>query len=169
MNLSNISPSHRQQFSANFSNMSPFHGQESSPNCCHVSHSFMGAVLQGQAGLLWAPLSMDLPWDHSLLPGTHLLWHRLLHGLQVDFCIPTSVPCRGTAASQWHHHGLWRNPNSGAWSTSFITDLGVCRVVLLTYSHPTFVWQQLHLCNKFFLHHLLKYDITEELSPFLIV
>lgn len=64
-----------------------------------------------QCGLL----SMDLPRVHSLLSGIYPLW-----------CV---LPPR-SAGAQLLHHCLdhWH---------SFSTDLGICRVVPLTYFHPS--------------------------------
>ena len=69
--------------------------------------------------------------------------------------------CRGTAClSMICSTGLQGNLCSGAWSTAspyFFTDLGVCKVVSLTYSPPS--------CSFF---PLLKYVITEVLPPLLM-
>ncbi|KAK4832092.1 hypothetical protein QYF61_020707 [Mycteria americana] len=79
--------------------------------------------------------------------GTHLLQHGVLHGLQVDIC--STMDLHGLQGDTLPHHGLHHrlqgNLCSGAWSTSstsFFTDLGVCRVVSLTYSHSC-LWLQL--------------------------
>jgi len=79
----------------------------------------------------------------QLLSGhIHLLWRKVLHGLQLDVC--STMVLHG---QQWDnlyhhglHHGLQGNLCSDAWttySTCFFTDLGVCRVVSLTYSHSS--------------------------------
>jgi len=72
-----------------------------------------------------------------------LLWHGVLPGLQVEICCTMdlhglqghSLPRHGL------HHRLHGNLCSGTWSTSspslFFTDLGVCSVVSLTYSHSS--------------------------------
>ena len=85
------------------------------------------------------PLSQ--PLSHSSSPQAvwkYLLHHGPLHGLQGNLC-------------------------SGTWSTSFFTDLGVCTVVSLTFSHsslPAAVAQQVLT--------LLEYVIPEVLPLSLI-
>ncbi|PKU42192.1 hypothetical protein llap_7506 [Limosa lapponica baueri] len=79
------------------------------------------------------------------------------HGLQED-----SLPHHGL------HHGLWENLCSGAWNTSspsFVTDLGACRVVDVTYSHSSLQLQSPYSPSCL---HLLKYVITEVLPPSLM-
>ncbi|KAK4826200.1 hypothetical protein QYF61_006144 [Mycteria americana] len=100
--------------------------------------------------------------------GIHLLWHGVLHGLQVD--ISSTINLHGLQGDSLPHHGLHHglqgNLCSGAWSTSspsFFTGLGVCRVVSLTYSHSS-LQLQLH---RFF-PPLLQYVIPEALPPSLM-
>lgn len=93
----------------------------------------------------------------------------LLHEQQVDFCIPVvlhglqrvscfsmvfTTDCRGISS-----------PMLGAPPLLPSTDLAVCRVVPLTYSHPSFLWPKLYPHSNFF---LLKNVIIEALLPFLI-
>ncbi|KAK4810648.1 hypothetical protein QYF61_007385 [Mycteria americana] len=148
MNFSNVGPSHGLQFFMNCSSVGSFHRVQSFRN-----------------GLLQCGLSMgsQLPSGHI-----HLLRHGVLYGLQEDIC--STVDLHGLQGDSLPHHGLHHelqgNLCPGAWSTSsssFFTDLGVCRVVSLTYSHSSFpaaVVQQ-------FLP-LLKYVITEALPPSLM-
>ena len=98
--------------------------------------------------------SMGFPQGHSLLrastcsgvgSSTGCRWIsaplQTLHGLQGH-----SLPHHGL------HHGLQGNLCSGTWSTSspsFFPDLGVCRVVSLTSSHPS-LQLQLLLRRNFF-------------------
>ena len=102
--------------------------------------------------------------------GIHLLWHGVLHGLQVDIC--STMDLHGLQGDSLPHHGLHHglqgNLCSGAWSTSspsFFTDLGVCRVVSLTYSHSSLLTAAGVM--QFF-PPLLKYAITEAL-PLLLM
>ena len=79
----------------------------------------------------------------------------------------TSMGCRGTSLPHHGlHHRLHGNLCSGAWSTvscSFFTDLGVCRVVSLTYSHSPL---SAAVPQRFL--PLLKFVVTEALPPLLI-
>ena len=84
----------------------------------------------------WLPMGSQPPL------GIHLLWRGVLHRLQVDIC--STVNLHGLQGDSLPHHGLPHglqgNLCSGAWSTSspsFFPDLGVCRVVPLTYSHSS--------------------------------
>ena len=111
-------------------------------------------------------LQLGSPAGSQVLPA-NLLQHRLPTGSQP----PSGTPCSSVGSSlgcRWgicspvglhgcsdslpHHgllHGLQRNLCSGAWSTScpsIFTDLGVCRVVALIYSH---FFQLLHLYRFF--------------------
>jgi len=92
-----------------------------------------------------------------------LAW--ILHGLQADIC--STVDLYGLQGHNLPHHGLHHRPQgnlcSGAWSTSFpsFTDLGVCRVLSLTYSHSSL--NCCCCCAGCF--PLLNYVITEVLPP----
>ncbi|KAK4818194.1 hypothetical protein QYF61_008578 [Mycteria americana] len=60
--------------------------------------------------------------------GIHLLWHGVLHGLQVDICSTMDLHGlqRDSLSHHGLHHGLQGNLCSGAWSTSspsFFTGL----------------------------------------------
>jgi len=70
---------------------------------------------------VWAPHRVIAVREHN-----HLLQRGVLHGLQAD---------------SWPHHGLlyWLQGNL---CTSFCTDLDVCRVAALMYSH-TSLWLKL--------------------------
>lgn len=97
-----------------------------------------------------APLSMGLPWSHSLLSDIHLLQRGLLHGLQGDLCLPHGSPC--AAGAQLSHQELQGNLST---CPSFFTDLGVHRV-LLTSSHSAFLWLQLQLHYNFVIYMLAQ-------------
>jgi len=97
--------------------------------------------------------------------GIHLLQCWVLHGLQVDLC--STVDLQGLQGHSLSHHGLLHGPQgnlcSGAWSTSspsFFTNLGVCRVISLMYSHSSLLLQ--------FFFPFLKYIITDMLPPSLM-
>jgi len=96
----------------------------------------------------------------------HLLWSVVLHGLQVDIC--STMDLHGLQGYNLPHHGLHHglqgNLCFGTWitsSSSFFTDLGVCRVVSLTCSYSSLPLQMpLHV-----LFLLLNYVITETPPP----
>lgn len=143
-------PSHGRLISMNSSSVSPSHRQQSSPNCCSVGLSSRGAVLQGQVSPAWeqGPSLHGAPTGSQPPPGIHQLQHGLLHGLQVDLCIPHGSP--GAAGAGLSHHGL--QGNLGIWNISCpssFTDLGVHRVVLLTSSHSALLWPQLQPHSNF--------------------
>lgn len=75
----------------------------------------------------------------------------------------TSMGCRDAATSPYA--APWPAGQSLPWclGPSLVTDLGVCRVDCLIYSHSTLLWVQLLLHNNIF--HLFKYVIAEVLSP----
>jgi len=109
-------------------------------------------VLQKQTAPVWVPHGVTRPARRPApvwapLPGVtpsfghiYLVQHEVLHGLQLDICSTVDL------------HGLQGNLYSGTWCTSpsSFTDLGVCRVVSLTYSHsslPAAVVQQFFLLH----------------------
>ena len=127
-----------------------------------------GAALQEQTVPAWAPCqqifsSVGSSRRGSTGPARSLLQHRLsigsqppsgIHliqcgehrGLQVAIC--STVDLHGLQGHSLPHHGLLHelqgNLCSSAWSTSsssFFTDLGVCRVVSLTYSQSSIALQ----------------------------
>jgi len=134
---------------------------------CQQTCSGMGTSLHGSAG-----------------PARNLLQHRAPHGVTASFRHPPAlawgpfhglqveisfiVDLHGLQEDSLPHHGLHhglqgKNLCSGAWSTSsssFFTDLGVCRVVSLASSHSSAVSPQVFP--------LVKYVITEALPPLLI-
>lgn len=70
---------------------------------------------------------------------THLLWYGVLHDLQVYIRFHHELQ-RDKLHHSGFYHGLERNFYSSIWSTSsptFFTDLGVSRVVPVTYSHSS--------------------------------
>ena len=110
----------------------------------------------------WVPRGVTSParslLQHGLSTGSQpplghipLLQHGVFHGLQVDVC--STINLHGVQGDSLPHHGLPHglqgNLCSGAWSTSspsFFTDLGVCRVVSLTYS-LSHILSPLSSCN----------------------
>jgi len=107
---------------------------------CQQACSLVGFSLHGSTGHceqtvpLRAPHGVTASFGHSPAPACGPPWLQVhicstvdVHGLQAD-----SLPHNGL------HHKLQGNLCSGAWSTSspsFFPDLGVCRVISLTYSH----------------------------------
>jgi len=131
---------------------------------CQQTCSSVGSSLpMGPQVLPEACCSMGLPQRHSLLRAhpPAPAW-GFFHGLQVDICC--TVNLHGLQWDSLPHHGLHHrlqgNLCSGTWSTSslFFTDLGVCRVVALTYSHSS-----LQLQLRRFFSPLLQYVDTEAL------
>ena len=138
--------SHGRQFFMNCSSLGPSHGVQ----------SFRNRLLQCESPAGSQDLSANLLQHGLLSPWVHMSRqkpvpaqapHRVtasfrhppapaqgpFHGLQVEIC--STMDLHGL---QGHSlpHGLQGNLCSGAWSTSshsFFTDLGVCRVVSLTY------------------------------------
>jgi len=116
----------------------------------------------------WAPLSPQVYRSRRSLiqcrlstgsqppSGIPLLQHEVLHRLQVEICSTVDF-CRLQGDNLPHHgllHRLQGNRCSSG-SSSFLTDLGVCRVVSLTYSHCSIPLQFFVL--------LLKYAIIQAL------
>jgi len=96
----------------------------------------------------------------------HLLWHGVLHKMQGEYLLHLGSlwTVEGQPASPWSHCRLQEDLCSGSWCTSFyfFTDLGVCRVVSLTYFPSSFPAAAVR-------HFLLqKYVITEVLPTSLM-
>ncbi|KAM9639019.1 uncharacterized protein ACIBXB_013710 [Morphnus guianensis] len=182
-NFSNVGPSHGLQFFTNCSSMRPFHGVQSfrstlahcssvGPPQGHNSCS-VGSSLPTSTGPARSLLQRGLPTGSQPPSGIPLLRCGVLHGLQVDICSTMDLPgLQGDSLPHHglHHHGLQGNLCSGIWSTSsssssFFTDLGVCRVVSLTCSHFSLRLAFLCVLELFF---LLKYVIPEALPLSLI-
>jgi len=103
----------------------------------------------------WALHGVTASFTHSPAPA----WGPF-HGLLMDLC--STVDLHGLQGDSLPHHGLLHglqgNLCSSTWSTSsssFFTDLGVCRIVSLTSSQSSLP------CCSFF--PLLKYIILEVL------
>ncbi|KAK4807205.1 hypothetical protein QYF61_024325 [Mycteria americana] len=146
MNFSNVGPSHGLQFFMNYSSMGLFHGvqsfrnrllQHGSPTGTQVlpANLFQHGLLSlhRSIGPARSLLQRRLPTGSQPLSGIHLLWHGVLHGLQVDIC--STVNLHGLQGDNLPHHGrhhrLQGNLCSGAWSTSspsFFTDLANAKV-----------------------------------------
>jgi len=134
-------PSHGTQSSVNFSNMSPSYGLQFFMNCSSVGpfhgvQSFGTWLLQrwSSTGPASSLLQRGLSTGSQHHLGIHLLLCGVLRGRQVDVC--STVDLHGLQGDSLPHHGLLHGPPgklcSGACSTSspsFLTDLGVCRVV----------------------------------------
>jgi len=81
------------------------------------------------------------PFDRVQSFRNRLLQCGILHRLQVDIC--ATIDLHGLQEDSLPHHGpqhgLQGNLCSSAWRTSsfFFTDLAVCRVVSVTYSHSS--------------------------------
>ena len=106
----------------------------------------------------------------AFLECVRLLWLGALHRLQV--CISSTMDLHGLQGDSLPHYGLHHelrgNLCSGTWSTSspfFFTDIGVCRVVALTYSY-SFLLAAVGASGFFF--PLLRYVNTEVLLPWLM-
>lgn len=116
--------------------------------------------------LLFVRKEKKLPSGSQPPFGKHLLWHGVLHRLQVNMC--STVDLHGllgtsclTIAFTMRCRG---NLCSGFWSISllfFYTDLGVCRTVLLKNSHSSL---QLLLCSSL----SPFYDYPRALPPLLM-
>jgi len=176
MNFSNMSPSHRLQSSMNCPSVGPFHRVQSFRNRLLQHGSPTGSQVL-PANLLWRGLlssqghrSWQDPapvWASHGVTGSfgciHLPRRGVLTGLQVDIC--STMDLHGLQGHCLPHHGLLHglqgNLCFGAWSTSFpsFTDLGVCRVASLAYSHYS-------LALQFFF--LIQYVIPEVLPPLLL-
>jgi len=130
----------------------------------------------------WAPLSPQVhrscqepapAWSScgvtAFFGSIHLLWRGVLHTLLVDMW--STMDLHGLQGGNLPHHGLHHgltgNLCFSAWSTSFptfLTDLGIYRVISLKCSH-SFIPLQMVL-GRFF--SFLKYVITEALPPLLM-
>ena len=135
--------------------MGPPRGHKS----CQQTCSSVVSSLHGSTGPARNLLQRGLPTGSQRPWGIPLLRCGVLHGLQVDIC--STVNLHGLQGDSLPHHGLPHglqgNLCSGAWSTSspsFFTDLGVCRVVSLTYSHSSL---QLQFVVQFFSPSLICY------------
>ena len=142
---------------ADCSSVGPPRGHKSCQKTCSV-----GSSLHGSTGPARNLLQWGLPTGSQPPSGIHLFRHGVLHGLQVDICSTVDLhELQGDSLP--HHglpHGLQGNLCSGTWSissSSFFTDLGVCRVVSLTF--------QSSLCCRF---PLLKSVLPEALPPLLM-
>lgn len=176
MNFSNLSPSHRLQFFMSCSIVGSSRGIQSFRNRL-LQHGY----LMVPHGTMW--MSQILPqslqygllssWVRSLLQHKlsrrsqpplviHLLWHGVLHKLQVGVPLLTSMGCRGmdSLPHQDLRHRQQGNLCSGTWSTSSpfsFTDLRVCRAISHVFSLPSLAVAA-----------LLKYVISDILSPLLL-
>lgn len=72
-------PTHGRQPSLNFSYMGPFHGLQLFTNCSSVGPPEVTSLASKPA------LSEASHTSHPP-SGIHLLWHGVLHGLQMDLC-----------------------------------------------------------------------------------
>jgi len=134
------------------------------------------AVLQEQTAPVWVTSGTTVPtrrlFQHGLSTGSqlpsghiHVVRRGVLHRLKVDICF--TVDLHGLQGDNLPHHGSlhWLQVNlcSSTWSTSFFTDLGVCKVVSLTYSHSILSSAVAQHFSSF-----LKYFIPEVLTTSLM-
>jgi len=175
MNFSSAGPSHRLQFFMKCSSMGPLHGcspsaTDGSPwgrKSCQKTCSSLGSYSHVLPG---ACFSVGSPQGHSLLWGT-----STCSGVGSSMgCRWISAPprtstmgCRVTACLtmvfSMGYRGISALAPWGISSPSFCTDLGVCRVVSLTYSHSSLPAAVAQLVLPF-----LKCVITEVLQTLLI-
>jgi len=164
MSFSNVSPSHRLQFSINCSSVGPSHGAQSFRNRLLQCGSPMGSQVL-PANLLWRGLLC--PRVHGTCQEPASVWapHRVVasfghppalvwgpfHGLQVD--ISSTVDLHRLQQDSLPHHGLHHGLQgtlcsgvSHASSPSFFTGLGVCRVASDIFS----LLSWLLFCSSFF-------------------
>jgi len=122
-------------------------------------------VLQGACS------SMGSPWGgHSLLQESTCSGVGSSLGCRWISAPPLSSGGSSGGQPAFHHcllHRLQGNLLSGAWSTSspsFFTDLGICRVVSVAYSHSSLAAK----CHYTGFFSLIKFVITEVLPLSLI-
>lgn len=155
-----LSPSHRKQFSTNATGWITFHrgSFRNSP----LQHGFptesqilLGKLLQygflsswvcrSQHGL---PMGSPFPFMHPPAP----VWIFSMDYRWTFASWWSSMGCRGTSVSSWS--SPWDAGKSLLQSLEHLlspcTDLAVCWVVPLPYSHFSLFWLPLHLCNNFF-------------------
>jgi len=155
MNCSNVSPSHRLQFFMNCPSMGPFHRVQSFRNRLLQCGSPMGSqalpanllrhrLLSPQVcRFCQEPAPAQAPYRVTASFGHPPASVRSpFHGLQMEIC--SNMDLHGLQGHCLPQHGLpcglQGNLCSDACSTSspsFCTDLGVCRAVALTSSHPS--------------------------------
>jgi len=134
------------------SSMGPPRGHKS----CQQTRSSVTSSVHRPTGPARSLLQCGLSVGSQPPSGVHLLWDRVLHGLQVDSC--STMDLHGLQGHTLPHHallhGLQGYLHSNIWSTlsySFFADLSVCRVVSLTYSHfslPAAVPQGLNVLSQ---------------------
>jgi len=121
----------------------------SGTGCCSLPTNLLwhGLLFTGPQALPGACSSVGFPWGHSLLwmHPSALVWglSRAAGGYLIHHGRPWSAG--GQPPSPWSSSLAAGNLCSGAYSTSslfFFTDLAVCRVVSLRYSHSSLL---LHL------------------------
>ena len=165
--ISKVSPSHGLQFFTNCPSVGPFtmRCSPSGADCssvgppwghkpCQQTCSSMGSSFHAATGPGRSLLQRGLSTGSQPASGILLLQRGLLLGLQVN--IFSTVDLHGLQGDSLPQHGLhYRlqgNLCSGTWTTSspsFFTDLGVCRVVSLTFSHSSLLPQNV-LMQVFF-------------------
>ena len=115
--------------------------------------------------------SAGSPQGHGLLWGTSTRSSTVSStGGRVDIC--STMDLHVLQGDNLHHHGLHHglqgNLCSGTWSTSFFTDLGVCTVVSLTYSHsslPAAVAQQVLTLLEYVIPEMLPLSLIGSVWP----
>ncbi|KAM9591174.1 uncharacterized protein ACIBXB_006073 [Morphnus guianensis] len=179
-NFSNVGPSHGLQFFTNCSSMGSFHRVQSFRNRLLQRGSPTGPQVLPENLLQHGLLSMGCSSCQELAPARGSPWAAGSFRAHLpalawgppqaagwDIC--STVDLHGLQGDNLRHHGLHHgvqgNLCSGTYSTSSpsFTDLGVCRVVSLTYSHSSL---PAAVAQHFF--PLLKNVITEALPLLLI-
>ena len=108
---------------------------------CQQTCSIVGSSFHRSTGYARSLLQCGLSRCSQPPLGIHPLRQGILRGLQVDIC--SSMDLHGLQRDSLPHHGLHHRlqGNLCIRSTSspscLLTDLGVCRVVSLTYSHSS--------------------------------
>jgi len=126
------------------SSMGPQRGHKPcQPTCSSVGSSLHGSACRvcmswQEPAPVCAPHGVTASFKHP----PALVWGPF-HGLQVDIC--STMDLHGLQGHSLPHHGLYHKlqgnlcSSSLSTSSSFVTDLGVCRGESLTYSHSSFL------------------------------
>ncbi|KAK4831758.1 hypothetical protein QYF61_018956 [Mycteria americana] len=182
LNCSSMVPFHGVQ---PFSNRQLQHGFPHGPQTLPDNLLLHGLLSTGHSSCQEPVLAWTLHGVIASFRHIHLLWHGVLHGLQVDICSTVNLPglqvdicstvnLHGLQVDSLPHHGLhhglqW-NLCSGTWSTSsssFFTDLGVCRAVSFTNTSrfgPELAFGVIQQANKIRLPLNLDPGYTKELD-----
>lgn len=116
-------------------------GPQGGHKCCKQICSSVGSCLHRSAGPDSRLLQHGLSTGSQSFMGIHLLWYGVLHRLEE--CICFSIILHGLKTDRLPHCGL------RLYSTTWSTDLGVCRDVALTFS-LSLSWLQLYTFSPLF-------------------